>query len=349
MAFCTPRELVEASATGTGVLQEYLGTPDGCAYPSFSRVYGPITLKRAKAIIEGAKAWTKAHRQVKINRPYELVDITRDLDPDQPWVAWEIECGWHDQPNYDKVIDYLWRYHNHVTVDIEGAGLATEITFCPENADKMFSGKAQVHRFLNWVQRKNIQSVRWNENSCVGTHLNISTPAFRALPQLRKGDVVNTINGLLHNLNQEACRELFGRGSPYGYGFRNGFGERAWIEFKLFNSTIDPRQFARYCNTAKNMVRLMDLVAADPTLSGENVIRINESLETPQMQELRTEYLRVYPWITLATHQMVCINAREFLNGTADKLIYAWQFSDEYKRLARARATELAHTPNEQE
>lgn len=351
MAFCTPQELVAASATHrAAAIQEYTVTPQSYAYPAFSRVYGPITLERAKAIVEGVKVWTKARRQAKINRPYEIVDVTANLDPEQAWVAWEIECGWADQQNYDRVIDYIWRYHNHVTVDIEGAGrMPTEITFCPENADKMFSGKAQVHRFLNWVQSRDIRSASWNESSQVGTHLNVSTPAYRSLPSNMQGAATNVLNAILRTIDTTGCRELFGRGRPYGYAFRHLSGRRSWIELKLFNSTINPSEFAGYCKTAKNMVRLIDLICTNPTLEPrDNVIHINESNETPEMRELREEYLRTYSWMTLGRHHIVCLNALQFLRGEADKLVYGWQFSPVYKRLAIVRGAELANN-NEQE
>lgn len=309
MAFCTPAELVDAASRDRTIYsytrQRSSYTPSRMHYTA-APFAGRLNLEQAKKIIEDAKLATKNHNQQKVNRPYELVPITDRLNQDETWIGWEIECGWADQPNYDRVIDYIWRYQNHVTVDIEGAGLPTEITFPPEEASKVFAGKAQVHRFLNWVQRSGVRSARWDEHSCVGTHCNISTPKYRD-SQRDRYPIVAQINRVLESLNEAQKRQLFGRGRPYGYGYSNGSGRSAWIEFKLFNSTIDPNRFATYVDTSKGLAALIDAA-----VDGEIV-----TLDRNQSAAAGAACLRVERQGTYAPYGNTYLNAFEFLTTTS--------------------------------
>lgn len=327
MAFCTARELVEAANAGK-TIAIYQGTPNPVdphnwwsnPHPTIDYHRGPLTLERAREILNAAKEWTKAHRQMKINRPYELLDITADLDRDKVWMGWEIECGWADQANYDRVIDYLWRHHDHVTIDIEGAGLPTEITFSPAHMDDFKAGKSQVHRFLRWVKRSGVDPAVWSEYSSVGTHLNVSTPTFRSLSIDDQYEVVHAVNELLGQLPPEKNRELFGRSEPYDYGFVRGEGgEKSWVEFKLFNSTLDIDEFNGYCAVAEYLVNLIDMMADKANAA----ILINvDQLPEKERQAIRNYHIN-YPWVSREYPMPRVINAVDFVSGKDKKLIKA--------------------------
>lgn len=280
MAFCTPEELVAARAAGRAV-QTYRDYGED-AYRRYGSVEytGRVTLEVARRIIAMCKEATHAHCQSKINRPYYLVpSVTGNLDPNDDWIGWEIECGWADQKNYDMAVDYIWNEQNHVTIDIEGAGLPTEITWSPENGRTMYTGDAQVHRFLDWVSSSGVQPAIWSEHSGVGTHCNISTKLWREANEDTHTRVRSYVNAMLMALSPEHKLELFGRRQPYGYGYVQYGGPNSWVEFKLFNSTLDREQFDGYVRVAERLGRMLDAV-----ISNDCVITVSE--DHPVMQEI---------------------------------------------------------------
>lgn len=318
MAFCTPQELVEASHLGK-IIHYY---DDAHAmYPLLRRTGGPVTLERARAIIRSVKETTLKTRQGKINRPFELVPLQSRLDPDQPWIGWEIECGWANQESYHEVVEYIWNYHRHVTIDTEGHGnYPSEITFPPQNADKMFSGKAQVHRFLKWVaRREDVIPSYWTTRQAIGTHLNISTPKYRELcaRTLYNSDIAPRISSLLRELTDDQKQQLFGRRNPYGYAYSNGQGANSWIEFKLFHSTLNPAQFAGYCRVAERMTKLVDYFC-DPDNSDDAFRVYGHQLSEGLRDRLSAHYVGVN-WRSLR-HKAI-INVYEFLSGQNEKLL----------------------------
>lgn len=337
MAFCTPEELVAAHVAGR-VIHTYELRYDYYAereQHQIVRYEGQVDLDVAREIIAKCKEATHAHRQHKINRPYVLVpEVTDNLDPNDDWIGWEIECGWEDQENYDRAVNYVWNEQNHVTIDIEGAGLPTEITWSPENGASMYAGDAQVHRFLDWVATSGVRPAEWNEHSRVGTHCNISTPAFRAVRDAdKRWNAVVLVNEMLHALTDEEKHELFGRGTPYGYGHsQSSGGGKVWVEFKLFNSTLDRARFDGYVRVAERLGRLIDHVLERGKDSESAVVIPPTHPVVKEAYDQRMDYLRRLCGFTLREAEryagderdhaiVLSTNVADFLRGKADRMI----------------------------
>lgn len=261
MAFCTAKELVLASQQGRSIA--YYDNPDS-RYDESIRYERNVDLAMAHKILANTLQRTLNQGQWKINRPYELVNVTEELDQNQAWIGWEIECGWASKEDYEKVVNYIWRYQNHVTIDQEGAGpYPTEITFCPANASDMEEGTAQVHRFLNYINRKNIGKARWLSYNSVGTHMNISTPAFRRAHDDTASKIRSILSQAMARMSQDQKEALFGRPEPYGYAhLNNSQNSGRWLEFKTFNSTLDIEQFNKYVKVALRTAELMEHLAS---------------------------------------------------------------------------------------
>lgn len=204
----------------------------------------------------------------KALRPWVVCDVTAGLPQDQPWIGWEIETGWNSREERKRVIDLFNVRYDYNCTDAEGYGdHHVELTFSPQTPDYYSKRDNPLHPLLfvaNHKARANEHSAR----SMVGTHVNFSTPAFRAAHYRVQNEVEGAINNSLANLNYAEKEELFGRGSLYAGCFLRGdnYEESVegvrWLEGKLFNSTYDWDVAKGYINVANNLCTVMEQLAA---------------------------------------------------------------------------------------
>lgn len=265
----------------------YLTTaPNGAAYSYHVRQQlnlphnAPITLDLAKKSLRHIKKLI-ANRQ-----PVMTVANTPGVGPDtyiglgkwiRPWhavpelinfrapagdfgVGVEVEMGFRSLVAAQTVANYIkdWKY---VTLDFEGGTFPIEATFPPMIYSKI-SKRSQVYRYLKFLQA-NPELVASNQGQ-VGTHVNVSCAGFDDAAHTR----LQSINIQLGNIvsrNHEDAVKYFGR-RPYGYGYVRGTRENRFIEYKLFNSQLDPRRLMQYINIAVELTKLsVDTVVVDET------------------------------------------------------------------------------------
>lgn len=213
--------------------------------------------EHAQRIIDSALTATLANRHGKGDRPWNLVDITGKLDPTQPWLGFEYEMGVATREEYEKLINFVWRNIDHVAIDKEGYGTyCPEITFSPENLANYMNGTSAFQRTVKWMNENGVKMMNYG-NHPVGTHLNVSTPAFRALFRDKQADVAWLIACSLITLTPEDHDKLFGR-TAYGIGTP---GEGAWIEFKIFASTDDLAKIDGYMQLGRRMSELIEAIS----------------------------------------------------------------------------------------
>lgn len=260
MAFATAEELVEIYEKRKNdpySQAEILNLGDrNFRYFSFGR--GPsdlpqqLTLTKAREILSELKESYLTHYLHKGTRPWGVMDVTKDLDPDQAWIGIEYETGYEHRDHYRNVVNYIWRASMHSVIDDEGCGFyPCEITFAPVNASDFNSARYIMDRFLKRNDKAGIGMADHHHLDMIGTHVNISTPSYRAQPSIK--DNVGQIMGNSVDLMTPADqRELFGR-EPYGSMESLG----THIEGKLFDSTDDLETWKKY---KKVMLRLADVV-----------------------------------------------------------------------------------------
>lgn len=94
----------------------------------------------------------------KGTRPWEVVNTTAGLDPNQPWIGLEWENGFCSRAAYEKAVDFVWASYHYVTVDAEGPGpWFGEFTFSPQNLSTFNEGTTPFHGLLNFMHDNDIR------------------------------------------------------------------------------------------------------------------------------------------------------------------------------------------------
>jgi hypothetical protein len=251
MAFVSKAELLELKKTKPNVQVYNYGRQ---RYEGAYVLGKDMTEAKADEILSSALRTTLAVEQAKINRPWEIVDLTKQLDPKQPWLGFEFEMGFTLKADYDRLINHLWHNTNHVAIDREGYGnYCPEVTFSPENLDGYMHGTSTIHGVIKWMNEQKVPLANFGQQY-VGTHVNMSTPAYRKGSQAARARCSGLINQSILTMNQTEYNDLFGR-KPYGLGTVQDGG---WIEYKMFKSTDDLRAFNRYIEVSKNLAEVME-------------------------------------------------------------------------------------------
>lgn len=254
MSFLTVEELVELRAKTPGAhIEDFrYGVPPG-----------PLTPVEAAAIIERVREATKANQHSKANRPWSMINLTEKLDPTQPWLGFELECGWADKGSYDRIVDYVVDHLTHVVIDREGnSHYPSEITFSPQNYNDFIDGTAEILRFYDYLGGDG-PTMAHPESYC-GTHLNISTPSFRKLDATQRQVVASALNYGILATTLTGLVKCFGR-QPYGLGHCRSTRQQNWIEFKVFHSRATKPEFEKHLEVSKNMATVMETLSAGYT------------------------------------------------------------------------------------
>lgn len=212
---------------------------------------------------DAIKAWLTQHRDValanrqqcKTNRPWDIVDFSKLLPADQPWLGWEYETGTDDQPTYHKMINFLFDM-NHVAVDREGSGeFPFEIAFPPEAMSSYEDGSTAFQQYCKFLKDNAIEQAMnptTYTRRAIGMHVNISTPLSR-----KKGIKYATSDALCADLGmgEKEEIELFGR---YQRHWSLASARGPMMEFKMFASTSDTSVIEKYMEVAKRLPALID-------------------------------------------------------------------------------------------
>lgn len=203
-------------------------------------------------------------------RPWVVVDVTAKLDPTKAWIGWEIETGWLSHDDRRNAITLMQERYEYSCTDQEGFGAyQVELTFSPRTPEAYEGRGTPAHPLLFVAGLDGEQQHEAYDQ--VGTHVNVSTPAFRVLDGAACERVASALNYGLKGMTGKDKEVLFGRENLYGGFFVQPYvgyeevieaGTTRWLEGKLFNSTYDKEQAREYIKTGNRIAELVELVCA---------------------------------------------------------------------------------------
>lgn len=221
---------------------------------------GKFDEERVKAWLANEKTNHLQHRLGKGYRPWDLINVTAKLDKTQPWIGVEYETGYKTNAAYQSVVNYLWQNHPFTAIDREGCGAyPCEITFSPVNMNDFMTPDYAMDKLIGWMNENDAKKPG-HAGSMVGTHVNVSTPAYRNAEATQQRTVVRVLNTSAYNMKDSQHKALWGR-SPYGYFYQQAPGPNGWIEGKMFDSVGDLAKWQAYKPTMARIATLIEMLA----------------------------------------------------------------------------------------
>jgi hypothetical protein len=206
--FANESELVTAIKAGKRVYSSsnsYSGkyTPDKGQSPED---YAREVLENCRAACLRGSYYGKRN-----NRPWQLVDFSKELSASSPWVGYEFEMGFRSNEDRQRTCAYMWDNINHSAQDAEGHGsYILEATFKPQNFEEYSAGTADILKLYKFFEDNKIPlSLPAEGTGRCGTHANISTPLLRKCST----DQASQVTNILHKLYNSAA----GTNSNPGY------------------------------------------------------------------------------------------------------------------------------------
>lgn len=222
----------------------------------------------------------------KGTRPWELVDVTSNLDPDSVWVGLEWETGFVSRAEYKGVVQYMWQNHHNWAVDDEGIGpYRGEFTFPPIELNKFSAGESMMDDMRKFMAEKNIitptcytqiinpssskpYTGRQDARYGWGMHVNISIPGARD-NELKYALLSTLVQHVFQYLldgedDDDILIPLFGR-DPYGWMYRRSGGGLKWHEFKLFRTPASDEEVQRIRMVTTRLAEMMHDMVDNPS------------------------------------------------------------------------------------
>lgn len=264
MAFVTPEELLAAKQSGK--FYDYGGSVNSI---DGAKKYIQNTLDKALKNQQGCKH----------DRPWVLVDLTRALDPTQPWIGFEFETGFDDKDQYTKFINFLWN-QDHTAIDREGTGkYPVEVAFAPQNLSDVLAGKSTLQQTIEFVEREGMKPAR-NPTTFtkrdVGIHAGLSTPKQRALGDGALRELCVKLSRALgehceygdnenkYEPTKEQKELLYGRSELY-WGSANA--RHKYIELKMFRAIPETERIKGYIQVVARVAKLVDWWIDNPEVA----------------------------------------------------------------------------------
>lgn len=217
-----------------------------------------LTLKETSVILRKVKQ-KLANRDLEGNhvglgkwlRPWSVVPALKNFAaPEGDFgIGVEVEMGFTSLQAVRDVAHQIKDWKN-ITLDREGGQYPLEVTF-PVMLYSKISKRSQVMRYLNILDSvRNTVVDHRTTGGAVGTHINVSMGGVPEIGQYypRMSDISTVIS----QLGQDLHVKYFGR-RPYGYLYNR----RTYIEFKLFNSQLDPKRLQQYIDIAVSLTKLV--------------------------------------------------------------------------------------------
>lgn len=239
----------------------------------------PVSLNRVKAYVRACKKAIVEREQYVVGdecsdggdvfkwyRPWQVVPSLKEFKaPDGEYaVGIEVEACFSDR---GKAVASKVQHWKNIAIDFEGEEEMMEVTFPPTLYSKM-SSKQQHFRYIKLLS-KDPTWLDHNDEDCdagfVGIHVNVSKGGC-TVSSTRVGQVTNG----LRELSGEENLKYFGR-DPYSYA--NNY-QGNYVEFKLFDSTTDPKVLRRYIHIA---VALADIIYGEQEI---NIDLVRSALST---------------------------------------------------------------------
>lgn len=195
----------------------------------------------------------------KALRPWDISPTESRLDPTKAWLGWEIETGWETDTARRLVATEVLGSDYRACLDEEGPAYGLEITFMP------LDGSETGTHPLDFVAElaSEYEAYQHDSDSDTGTHINFSTPDYRAATTAVQRNVVGAINHAIKSLTYAQRETLFGRSRLYAGAFaRDDSRDNNWVELKTFNTTYDYAVAKGYREVANNIVKFADIIIA---------------------------------------------------------------------------------------
>lgn len=264
--FATAQELHEASKAGNHPYDyrrdSYNSTPSTRGW-----VDNVLTYDGAVGLLEYCERQIKENGTIfhKSNRPWQLLDLSKKLDPTKTWVGFEFETGFETEQALRDVMGWVWDNTMHSVMDREGGNrYPVEITFAPDYMENYLEGKSDMHRLYAYIASKNYQLT---PSQYSGTHANISVPSFRSRDNRWKMTYVRHILNSILQSGYIDRRTAFGR-EPYGWCYQADTGVH--LEFKLFLSGENVEAFNRHVRTTHAIVQAIEYMYAEVLTGAHN-------------------------------------------------------------------------------
>lgn len=229
------------------------------------------------------------HELSKGVRPWQLVDVTADLDKSQPWIGLEWETGFCSRPQYQATVQWMWQNHHNWAVDAEGVGPHFgEFTFPPCNMSDFVNGTSMLDSMFNFMEDSGFKvplersdvvdsgTYGWGYGSSSsdlrsgwGMHVNISVPGVRdnAAVYSLVTQVMRRVVTSMQNMSGSQKLALFGR-NPYGYIYARNDGSQNlhWHEWKLFRTPGSREEIDNVRRVASRIAELTTFIASNLSL-----------------------------------------------------------------------------------
>lgn len=198
-------------------------------------------------------------------RPWNVIDLTSNLDASKAWIGWEVETGWKEEEYRDEAVRTFFDTYEHVCIDNEGGRYGVEFTWTP----KEVGAYEEKDHPLMFMPKFNRRTEEHDPSDEIGTHINISTPTLRAMSESGVCVVSSSLNRMLREFEHDQKERLFGRPRLYGGFYVRGnvsnedSGAGHWLEGKLFNSTYSVPVAREYIAVGNRLAVLVEAVAAE--------------------------------------------------------------------------------------
>lgn len=192
----------------------------------------------------------------KWHRPWDIVPELKEWSAPvgDYGVGVEVEMGFNTIEAAQQVAHHVkdWEY---ITLDYEGGDIPIEATFPPVPYSEFSSSYAM--QYLAYLKENEALVYDHYADESVGTHINVSVGGQR-IPSHRVDTMFEVLSDEFYNY--ELRLKYFGR-HPYDFCFAQGSnwtdGTCRWVEFKLFNSQLEPARLQQYVDEAVSLVKLM--------------------------------------------------------------------------------------------
>lgn len=247
----------------------FVSAPELLAAAKAGKLYGARIpdLTAAEAHLDGVLQEALNNQQgfKGYNKPFQLVDFNKILDPKQAWIGFEFETGFDDKKDYQKVIHHLWA-QPYTSLDKEGTGkFPIEIVYAPMNLSDVLDGNSTLQKTVEFYRDSKITPALNPTTASrrdVGIHAGISTAKSRKLRE--QYEIGGRLSRILSDLTKTQMDELYGRHTLH-WGTANA--RQKYIELKMFRAIPEVDQIKVYIGVVAQCTKLLDFLIDNPNVN----------------------------------------------------------------------------------
>lgn len=230
------------------------------AYPAIT------TIEEAQALLDRTLKDALNNQQgCKDNRPWEIVDFTKKLDPTETWIGFELETGFDNKKEYHQFIRWLWD-QEYVAIDREGTGkYPVEVAFPPQTLSDVEKNGHLLARCVDFIHETGLTpALNPTTFTCrdVGVHAGISTARWRSASYEAQYISTGKLAGILYQLTDEQMDELYGRHELH---WDTAHKREGYVELKMFRAIPESERINGYIDVTIRCTKLLDWCLDNPT------------------------------------------------------------------------------------